>query len=168
MKLLFATLVIALGQLTTTRYVSVANPEEQLGGFSIQLANGWTPKAPGEKLGKALESVREPAFQGPRGMQMHVLWQQKPDPEVVKAFVTEMEHAREHDPKGFRDVNVHGLHGGLYTLTHKPRKTNSTWIIAKMTYEKDLVNLTIETMRPLKAAEMDEIEIMVRSLQPYQ
>ena len=167
MKLLVALLTLAIAQLSAIRYVSPAKAEDQLGGFSIQLLNGWSPKAPGEKLGKGLESVREPSFQGPHGMQMQILWQQKPDPEVMKAFVAEMEKARQQDPEGFRDLNVNGLHGGIYTLTHKSRKSKSVWIIAKMTYEKDLVNLTIESDRPLKTQDMDQIEIMVRSLQPY-
>ncbi len=167
MKALFALLFLGIAQLSAVRYVSLGDVDEQLGAFSMQVLDGWTPKAPGEKLGHGMISVREPTFAGPRGMVMHILWQQKPDPDVLKAAITELDGARTRDPEAFRDVNIHGLHGGLYTLVHRSRLARPVWIIAKMTHNKELVNLTIESDRPFKPAEMDQVETMVRSIEPY-
>lgn len=158
-------LALAVSQLLPTRCFMPAQPDDGLGGFSMQLGEGWRPKLPGPPIGKNELSIREPAFLGPRNARMSILRMLKPDPDLLRALPQELDAARARNPESFHDLNRKGYIGGFYAMPIK-KHSKGLWIVGKTTSGKDMFSLSLEADSPFKESEMNALVAMLSTLRP--
>ncbi|MBI1756260.1 MAG: hypothetical protein HYR64_04035 [Fimbriimonas ginsengisoli] len=161
--LLLAAAMLAAGP----TFAYLGQSSEGLGGFTIRLEEGWTAKLPGGDVAPKLRETREPEFLGPRDARLHVDRLLAPSPELLKATIQELGQAEQRNSEGFRPLHFRGRHGGLYLLVRKHGNTQPYWEIAKMTLGKELFSLVAAYGSKPRSADLDRLEAMIRSLEPY-
>lgn len=167
MKWAFAAAVLACMQLNAVRTVFAGSPDDDLGGFSIQLDPGWRAKLPSAPLDKHTLVARSGEFYGPKNEFMTVLWMLKPTEELLRAVPKELTAASTKNRDDYRDVTVKGRTGAIYVQVSKGRGPRDIWVIAKLTDGREIVNVTIKEPKRPNSDQLDRIEAMVRSLDPY-
>jgi len=152
---------LALAQLGPVRFCSEGSPADGQGPYSIQMAPGWKPKRPGDPLGKNRQALREPFLLGPHEAEMRILRLVSPSQQLLNIASNDVDKAR--SGKDFRDLSEKGRYGGLYPFSGKTG--NKVWTIARLFAGHELFDISIQADRKFSKGELDDLAMMLQSIQ---